>query len=107
MTTPSNDSSTSPADESATASSPGSGNGDFDVQSTEGMAAGSEGTAAGAGYIDDDQLSEELRPDAEGMTESDGSGERTLAEGATQDTGQLPDPAQSSPADQPDVSEPS
>ncbi len=108
MTTSSNDSpSTSPADESSTAPSPGSGNGDSDVRSTGGMAADSEGTAGGAGYIDDDQLPEELRPDAEGMSESDGSGERTLGEGATEDADQPPDPAQSSAADQPDVSEPS
>jgi hypothetical protein len=108
MTTSSNDSaSTNPADRAATAASPASDTeSSADVTSTGGMAAGSEGSGADAGYIDDSQLPEELRPDAEGM-EGGGAGDgRSLAEGATEEAGQLPDSSPSSPDGVSDVSEP-
>ncbi len=97
----------SPVDSPA-ASSP-SPPGDSDsaaVTSTGGMAAGSEGTGAEPGYIDDSQLPEDLRPDAEGLTGDENVGGQTLAEGATPDTDQLPDPSQPSSGDATGVSEP-
>lgn len=109
MTTPSNDSpNPDPADQSATASSPSTGSDkSADVESTGGMAAGSEGSGADTGLIDDSQLPEELRPDAEGMAGDDpGSEGRTLADGATEEAGQLPDSSPPSPDGGSDVSEP-
>jgi hypothetical protein len=108
MTTSSNDSSsTNPADRAATAASPESDtDSSADVTSAGGMAAGSEGSGADAGYIDDSQLPEELRPDAEGM-DGGGAGERpSLADGATEETGNLPDSSPASPDGVSDVSEP-
>jgi hypothetical protein len=112
MTTSSNDSpAPDPADSSATASSPESDSesSKSDVASTGGMAAGSEGSGGDVGYIDDSQLPEELRPDAEGM----GDGTTThpsVGEGAGEEGGQSPPASLSAPGDESDgdsdVSEP-
>lgn len=69
------------------------------------MAAGSQGTGGETGLIDDSQLPEELRPDAEGMADSNGSEQRALADGATEQAGQLPQ-SPASPEGTSDVSEP-
>jgi hypothetical protein len=109
MTTSSNDSPTSdPADSSATDSSPGadSKSSEADVESTGGMAAGSEGSGGDAGYIDDSQLPEELRPDAEGLGETDSKQQPSLGEGATENVGQSSEASPSAPDGESDVSEP-
>jgi hypothetical protein len=108
MTTSSNDpSGPSAADRPETASSPGSDSGDSaEVTSTGGMAAGSQGSGGEPGFIDDNQLPEELRPDAEGMAGDDASEQPSLADGATEETGQLVDQPQRSAGDEPPVSEP-
>jgi hypothetical protein len=109
MTTSSNDSPTSdPADSSAAASSTESDSesSTADVESTGGMAAGSEGSGADTGYIDDSQLPEELRPDAEGMGHGDSTSQPSLGDGATEEVGQSPEASPSTGDDESDVSEP-
>jgi hypothetical protein len=113
MTTSSNDSSApDPADSSATASSPESDSesSTSDVESTGGMAAGSEGSGGDVGYIDDSQLPEELRPDAEGMGDGTSTSHPSVGEGAGEEGGQSPPASPSAPGDDSDgdseVSEP-
>ena len=61
--------------------------------------------ASAAGYIDDSQLPEDLRPDAEDT----GRGDRAVDPAATAgdlEAGQVPEPSERTPDDEPDVSEP-
>lgn len=53
-----------------------------------------------AGYIDDSQLPEDLRPDAEGLTAEDRVGGGVEGENATEPTGEVPEP-QGQPAQAP------
>ncbi len=94
-----------------TSSNDSSGADSAEVSATGGMASGSEGVGQ-AGSIDDSQLPEDLRPDAEGLTGGDdvsgegGRKDQTLGEGATEQAGQLPEPAAQTPDDASGVAEP-
>ena len=94
-------------DAQATAASPGTGGeSGAEVQSTGGMASGSGDGGMDAGYVGDDRLPEDLQPGGDELSAGDRVDDRTLAEGATEQAGQMPQPSERLPDDEPGVSEP-